>query len=85
MTDWRAFAQSNGMSATIYIKEGAGKALEREVGDFLRGLAREGVWGFQEKGEGHPNPHHFDDAFTHNTTPLVLSSRFPLACLSGRI
>ena len=48
VTDWRAFAQSNGMSATIYIKEGAGKALEREVGDFLRGLAREGVWGFQE-------------------------------------
>lgn len=48
VTDWRAFAQSNGMSATIYVKGEAQGALWREVYDFLRGLAKEGVWGFQE-------------------------------------
>ena len=46
ITDWRALAQSNGMSATIFLKDPADKALAEEVRAYLQGLADQMVWGF---------------------------------------
>lgn len=48
VTDWRAFAQSNGMSATIFLKDPSDAALAREVQDYLQGLADQCVWGFSK-------------------------------------
>ena len=47
ITDWRAFGQSNGMSATVFLKDPTDEKLYREVGDYLRLLASEEVWGFR--------------------------------------
>ncbi|MBQ7248070.1 MAG: alkaline phosphatase family protein [Lachnospiraceae bacterium] len=44
VTDWRAFAQSNGMSATIWTKDGA----KQQVYEYLCRLRDQGVWGFEE-------------------------------------
>lgn len=44
VTDWRAFSQSNGMSATVWTKDGAGQ----QVYEYLCGLRDQGVWGFGE-------------------------------------
>ena len=46
ITDWRALAQSNGMSATIFLKDPTDKALAEEVRAYLQGLADQMVWGF---------------------------------------
>ncbi len=48
VTDWRAFAQSNGMSATVRLKDPTDKAVAKEVMDYLQGLADESVWGFTQ-------------------------------------
>jgi len=45
VTDWRAFSQSNGMSATIWVKNESDKD---EVYKYLCKLRDEGVWGFDE-------------------------------------
>ena len=46
VTDWRAFAQSNGMSFSVHLKDKNDEALKKEVYDYLKKLADEGVWGF---------------------------------------
>lgn len=48
VTGWRAFAQSNGMSGTIYLRDPGDRQLRQEVYDYLRQLASDGVWGFSE-------------------------------------
>lgn len=48
VTDWRAFSQSNGMSATIFLKDPADKVLWQQVYDYLCELAKQGVWGFDK-------------------------------------
>lgn len=48
VTDWRAFSQSNGMSATIFLKDIEDKALWQQVYDHLQDLASQGVWGFDK-------------------------------------
>ncbi len=45
---WLAFAQSNGMSGTIYLRDPSDRRLWQEVYSYLRQLAADGVWGFQE-------------------------------------
>lgn len=44
IADWRAYAQSNGMSASVFVKD---KRDEQEVYDYLKKLANDGVWGFE--------------------------------------
>jgi len=46
LTDWRAIAQSNGMSFSVHLKDKADEKLKQQVYDYLKGLADEGVWGF---------------------------------------
>ena len=48
VTDWRAFAQSNGMSSYIFLKDKTDRKLWQEVYDLLQKLAAEGVWGFEK-------------------------------------
>ena len=48
ITAWRAFAQSNGMSATVVLHDPTDKQLYEEVGAYLRRLASEEVWGFTQ-------------------------------------
>lgn len=45
---WQAYAQSNGMSTCIYLKEPQNPKLYRKVADYLEQLAGQGVWGFNE-------------------------------------
>ena len=45
VSDWRAFAQSNGMSFSVHLKDKNDKALEQEVYEYLKKLQGEGVWG----------------------------------------
>lgn len=45
---WQAYAQSNGMSACIYLKDPQDPELYRRVEDYLTQLAHQGVWGFNE-------------------------------------
>ena len=45
VTDWRAFAQSNGMSVSVHLKDKKDAALTQQVYDYLKGLMDEGVWG----------------------------------------
>lgn len=45
---WLAFAQSNGMSGTVYLRDPGDCRLRQEVYSYLRQLAADGVWGFQE-------------------------------------
>ncbi len=45
---WLAFAQSNGMSGTIYLRDPHDRRLWQEVYSYLRQLAADGVWGFQD-------------------------------------
>lgn len=42
VTGWRAFAQSNGMSATVFVKD---LALKQQVHAYLKKLQSEEVWG----------------------------------------
>lgn len=44
--DWRAFAQSNGMSATIYLVDPEDPVLYRQVEKYLQRLIEEKKWGF---------------------------------------
>ena len=46
--DWRAYGQSNGMSATIFLKDPDDKELWQQVYDYLQALAADGVWGFNK-------------------------------------
>ncbi len=46
VTDWRAFSQSNGMSATIFLKDPQDERIYAEVYAYLCRLAEQGVWGF---------------------------------------
>ena len=48
VTDWRVFGESNGMSATIFLKDKDDKKLWQEVYDFLNEKAADGVWGFNK-------------------------------------
>lgn len=43
---WQAFAQSNGMSASIYLCDPENKALYDRVYAYLRQLVEEKIWGF---------------------------------------
>lgn len=44
--DWQAFAQSNGMSAAIYLRDPGNKALYDKVYAYLKGLVDSGNYGF---------------------------------------
>ena len=46
MYDWRAFAQSNGMSATVYLHDPDDEALYQQVHAYLQKLVDEKTWGF---------------------------------------
>ena len=46
ITQWRAFGQANGMSVVVVLKDPADEKLYREVGEYLRRLESEEVWGF---------------------------------------
>jgi len=48
VTGWKAFAQSNGMSASIYLKDPDDKKVWGEVYDYLIMLCNQGVWGFEK-------------------------------------
>lgn len=48
VTDWRAFAQSNGMSATVFLKDPQDEQVRRQVYDYLLRHRDEGVWGFDK-------------------------------------
>lgn len=43
VADWRAFAQSNGMSAAVYLKDGADEATAQALERYLHQLAERGV------------------------------------------
>ena len=45
LKNWKAFSQSNGMSATIWVKDQKDK---QDVFNYLTRLRDEGVWGFSE-------------------------------------
>ena len=45
---WQAYAQSNGMSAYIYLKDPKDPELYRRVKEYLDKLASQCVWGFSE-------------------------------------
>lgn len=44
--DWQAFAQSNGMSASVYLRDPANKKLYDQVYAYLQKLVAEKKWGF---------------------------------------
>lgn len=46
IVDWDAYCLSNGMSALIFLKDPADKALYARVYDYLKKLQTEGVYGF---------------------------------------
>lgn len=46
--DWRAFAQTNGMSATIFLKDAGDQQLHQQVLSYLQTLCDSGAWGFSE-------------------------------------
>lgn len=46
ITEWRAFGQANGMSVVVVLKDPDDEKLHREVGEYLRRLESEEVWGF---------------------------------------
>ncbi len=46
--DWRAFAQSNGGSATIYLGNDQSAVLHQRVKEYLEQLKNEGNWGIRE-------------------------------------
>ena len=48
VSDWRAFSQSNGMSATIFLKDPDNKVVWQQVYDYLLARCAEGVWGFDK-------------------------------------
>ena len=48
ITEWRARCVANGMSAYIYLRDRADEQTKREVYDYLKALAADGVWGFNE-------------------------------------
>lgn len=46
--DWQAYAQSNGMSATIHLRDHNNFVLRERVYEYLKQLAEEGIWGFTQ-------------------------------------
>lgn len=48
VTDWRAFSQSNGMSATIFLKDPEDRQMYLQLQAYLQELAAQGVWGFDK-------------------------------------
>lgn len=46
--DWRAFAQSNGMSVSVYLMDPENTAVWQQVYSYLKKLAAEGTWGFNK-------------------------------------
>ena len=46
ITGWQAFAQSNGMSSAVVMKDPEDRKTYERLGNLLRRLADEGVWGF---------------------------------------
>jgi len=48
ITNWRARCVANGMSAYIYLHDRADEQTKGEVLDYLKTLAADGVWGFNE-------------------------------------
>lgn len=46
--DWQAYAQSNGMSATVHLRDNTNHVLCQRVYNYLKQLAAEGVWGFEK-------------------------------------
>ncbi len=44
--DWQAYAQSNGMSASVYLRDPANKKLYDQVYTYLQKLVEEKKWGF---------------------------------------
>jgi len=45
--DWRAYAQSNGRSSTVYLADGGNEKLYGRVYDYLRKLQEEQIWGIE--------------------------------------
>lgn len=43
--DWKVYAQSNGMSASVWVKD---STMEKEVYEYLCSLLKEGIWGFSK-------------------------------------
>ncbi|MBO4409908.1 MAG: alkaline phosphatase family protein, partial [Spirochaetales bacterium] len=48
VTDYRAFVESNGMSAYVFLKDPDDKTVYNQVYDCLRKLSGENLWGFHE-------------------------------------
>ncbi len=48
ITEWRARCIANGMSAYIYLRDRSDEETKRAVCDYLKTLAADGVWGFNE-------------------------------------
>jgi len=46
--DWQAYAQYNGMSASIYLRDPHNEALRAKVYDYLLQLEKEGTWGISK-------------------------------------
>lgn len=62
--DWKVYAQSNGMSASVWLKD---PSMEQEVYDYLDSLLKEGVWGFSKiwKKEEVNEKYGFSGGFTY--------------------
>lgn len=46
--EWRAFSQSNGMSATIFLKDPDDRQTYLQLQEYLHRLSAQGVWGFEK-------------------------------------
>lgn len=46
--DWEAFAQTNGMSATIFLRDAKNQESYRKVYEYLLELSSQGVWGISK-------------------------------------
>lgn len=51
ITQWRAFGQANGMSVVVVLQDPNDEQLYRQVGEYLRRLESEEVWGFTVRTE----------------------------------
>lgn len=48
LKDWQAYCLSGGTSALIYLKDPSDQEIHRRVEEYLRGLAKEGIYGFTQ-------------------------------------
>ncbi len=66
VTDYRAFVQSNGMSAFIFLKDPNDRKTYDEVHEYLKRLSAENLWGFREvfTAEEARERFHLDGAFS---------------------